>query len=123
MAPKFINTTFKFVPVRVIDYSDKAELRRRSLGLYRAWYRQLPVTVFDYQLKMDGATARSKLREIFVRNSKIEDPKLINNLIMRGEMELNETVNRQKEECHLMKYFRTQETKPKSFLTKFLEGN
>lgn len=65
---------------------------------------------------------RGKLREIFVRNSKIEDVGTINNLVVRGQMELNEAVNKQKEDCHLWKYFREDTRKRQGFLTKFLEG-
>lgn len=78
--------------------------------------------MYDYNMSITGEEARTKLREIFVRNSHLEDPKLINALVMRGQMELNESVNKQKEECHLLKYFRAEPRRPRDFLSKFLEG-
>lgn len=122
MPPKFKDITFNFLPVRVALSNDQNELKRRSMNLYKAWYRQIPIIIYDYKLALAPEEARSKLREIYVRNSKIKDPREINALIMRGEMELNETVNKQKEACHLWKYFRTEDRQPQSFLTRFLEG-
>jgi len=122
MPPKFKDITFNFFPVRITSSTDKEELRRRSINLYKAWYRQIPAIVYDYKLNLSTEDVRSKLREIYVKNSRIEDPKQIAQLITKGEMELNESVNRQKEDCHLFKHFRTTESRPRSFLTKFLEG-
>lgn len=122
MAPKFKNITWSFVPVKSGALNDSKDLRRRAINLYKAWHRQIPVIFYDYHMPLEPEVGRSKLREIYVKNSQITDPKVINHLIMKGEMELNETVNKQKEECHLWKYFRTTERRPQSFLTKFLEG-
>ena len=122
MAPKVKDLTFSFIPVRVGLSLEKRDLRRRSLNLYKAWYRQIPVIFYDYQMPLTPEDGRTKLREIFVRNSRIQDPKTINALIVRGQMELNESVNKQKEECHLWKYFRAEQRRPETFLTKFLEG-
>lgn len=122
MAPKLKDVTFNFIPVKSGLSLEKKEVRRRALDLYRAWYRQIPILFHDYHMPIAPETGRSKLREIFVRNSKIEDPRIIDALIIRSQMELNEAVNKQKEECHLWKYFRGDEPKPKDFLTKFLQG-
>ena len=122
MAPKFKDITFNFIPVQVGLSTNKTDVRRRALNLYKAWYRQIPIIFYDYHMPLRPEDGRSKLREIFVKNSRIEDPKTINALIMKGEMELNESVNKQKEECHLWKYFRSANKKPENFLTKFLEG-
>lgn len=122
MPPRVRNITFNFIPVRVGTSLEKSDLRRRSLNLYKAWYRQIPIIFYDYHIPITPEEGRSKLREIFVKNSRVEDPKTINALIMKGEMELNESVNKQKEECHLWKYFRSEERPPQDFLTRFLEG-
>lgn len=121
-APRVKDVTFNFLPVNTNLSLDKKEVRRRTLGLYRAWYRQIPIIFYDYNFPVTPEQGRSKLREIFVKNSRIVDPRLINTLVIKGQMELNETVNKQKEECHLWKYFRAEEKKPQTFLTKFLEG-
>lgn len=122
MAPKFKDITFNFIPIQARLTNDKKELRRRAINLYKAWYRQIPIIFYDYHMPLSPEDGRSKLREIFVSNSRIQDAKTINGLIMRGQMELNESVNKQKEECHLWKYFRSADRKPENFLTKFLDG-
>lgn len=122
MPPKFIDITFNFVPVKTGLSLNKTEARRRVLGLYKAWYRQIPVIFYDYNFPLSPEQGRSKLRELFVRNSRIDDVRVINTLVIRGQMELNEVVNKQKEECHLWKYFRDDQRKSQDFLSKFLEG-
>lgn len=123
MPSVYKNITFNFIPVAINKSLDKKSVRHAVISLYKAWYRQLPIIIYDYKLPISNEDARSKLREIFVRNSKIEDPKMINALVIKGEMELNETVNKQKEECHLWKFFRSDARGSRDFLTKFLEGS
>lgn len=122
MPPRFKDITFNFIPVRTGLSLDKKDVRKRALNLYKAWYRQIPILLYDYNMAIPPEVGRSKLREIFVTNSKIEDPRVVDQLIIKSQMELNESVNKQKEDCHLWKYFRSQEKKPKDFLTKFLDG-
>lgn len=122
MPPRFKDITFNFIPVRTGLSLDKKDVRRRALNLYKAWYRQIPILLYDYRMPISSEVGRSKLREIFVRNSRIEDTRVIDGLIVRGQMELNESVNKQKEDCHLWKYFRAETRKPQDFLTKFLDG-
>lgn len=92
------------------------------MSLYKAWYKQIPIIFYDYNLALTPEQGRSKLREIFVSNSKIDDVRAINGLVIKGQMELNEVVNKQKEECHIYKYFRDDLVKPQDFLSKFLDG-
>lgn len=122
MPPRQINVTFTIVPVKTALSLDKNEAKKRVLALYKAWYRQIPIIFYDYNLSIPLEAGRSKLREIFVRNSKITDVRVINGLVIKGQMELNEVVNKQKEECHVYKYFREDQRKPKDFLSKFLDG-
>lgn len=122
MPPKFNDITFNFLPIKTGLSLDKRDVRRRALNLYKAWYRQIPIILYDYKMPIRPEVGRSKLREIFVRNSKVEDVRVIDGLIIRGQMELNETVNKQKEDCHLWKYFRAQDRRPQDFLSKFVEG-
>lgn len=122
MPPRFKDITFNFIPVRTGLSLDKTDAKRRVLNLYKAWYRQIPIIFYDYRIPLTPEQGRSKLREIFVQNSRIQDIKAINELVMKGQMELNESVNKQKEECHLWKYFTKADKKPQDFLTKFLDG-
>lgn len=122
MPPKIKDITFNFIPVKTGLSLEQKDVRRRALNLYKAWYRQIPILLYDYHMPISAEAGRSKLREIFVRNSKIKDTRITDGLILKGQMELNEAVNKQKEDCHLWKYFRAEEQKPKDFLTKFLDG-
>lgn len=122
MPPRYKDITFNFIPVQTGLSLDKADVKKRVLNLYKAWYRQIPIIFYDYHIPLTPEEGRSKLREIFVKNSRIQDPRIIDGLVIRGQMELNESVNKQKEECHLWKYFRSTERKPQDFLTKFLDG-
>lgn len=123
MPPRFKDVTFNFIPIKTGLSLDKKEARFRALNLYKAWYRQLPIILYDYNMTITPEQARSRLREIFVKNSHINDVKLINSLVIRGQMELNESVNKQKEGCHLFKYFREDQKRPNDFLSKFLANN
>lgn len=123
MPPRFRDVTFNFIPIKTGLSLDKTEARIRVINLYKAWYRQIPVIIYDYNMPITPEQGRSKLREIFVKNSLIQDVKTINGLVIRGQMELNESVNKQKEECHLWKFFRDEQRKPAGFLSKFLANN
>lgn len=123
MVKRLKDITFNFIPVAINRSQDPKIVRSAVISLYKAWYRQLPIIIYDYKLAITNEEARSKLREIFVRNSRIQDPKMISSLVLKGEMELNESVNKQKEECHLWKYFRSEPRGQKDFLSKFLEGS
>lgn len=122
MPPKLKDITFNFFPVKTALSLDKTEARRRVINLYKAWYRQIPIIFYDYHIPISPEDGRTKLREIFMSNSRLQDVRVINGLYLKGQMELNETVNKQKEDCHVWKYFRGDNRKPQDFLTKFLEG-
>lgn len=116
--------TFNFIPVKTGLSLEKKDVRNRAINLYKAWYRQIPIVFYDYNIPLTVEEGRSKLREIFVKNSRITDPRVADQLIIKGQIELNESVNKQKEECHLWKYFRTTDQRGKSqdFLSKFIDG-
>ncbi|GAB0086084.1 NADH dehydrogenase [Sergentomyia squamirostris] len=109
--------------VRPILSVDKIEARRRVFNLYRAWYRQIPYVVMDYDIPKSVEQCREKLREEFMKHKDVSDIRVIDMLVIKGQMELKETVEIWKQKGHIMRYFKeTYEPKPTDFLSKFLSG-
>lgn len=110
--------------VKPILSLDKNDARRRVLNLYRAWYRQIPYICYSYELPISEKTLRNKVRELFFANKSHTDVRVIDMLVLRGHMELNDTINKFKSKMHVMAYFKDPTFyQKKDFLSKFLTGH
>ncbi|KAJ1933672.1 hypothetical protein DL89DRAFT_269677 [Linderina pennispora] len=101
-----------------------AEARTRSIQLYRQWQKSVPQIMIDYHLSMPQAVVRSKIREEFEKHRFVSDPRVIDVLLFKSRIELEEFVNVWKQYPHAMRYFDENEKEPEStkFLDKFVEG-
>ncbi|VVC89618.1 unnamed protein product [Leptidea sinapis] len=52
--------------VRPVLSLDNAEAKSRVLSLYKAWYRQIPYIVRDYDIPKSEENCRAKLKELKV---------------------------------------------------------
>ncbi|KOC70846.1 NADH dehydrogenase [ubiquinone] 1 alpha subcomplex subunit 6 [Habropoda laboriosa] len=99
------------------------DCRNRVITLYKAWYRQIPYITALYDLPKTDADCRKKLKEIFKRNAHLTDIRTIDILLIKGQMELEETTNMWKPTCTLLYYWNdTVDPKPTDFMSKFLGG-
>lgn len=110
--------------VRPLMSIDATEARKRVITLYKSWYRQLPYIVMLYDIPKNLAQCREKLREEFMKNSRVKDIRVIDMLVIKGQMDLRETEQMWRQKGHIMTYFKdTTVCEPNDFLSKFLSGN
>ena len=91
--------------------------------MYKAWYRHIPQLVLDKNLPKSTEQCKQKLREEFMKHKDVKDVRVIDMLVIKGQMELKETAAKWKQVGHVMDYWKeTVNKKPKDFLSKFLDG-
>lgn len=110
--------------VRVIMSRNKEEARKRALILYKAYYRLLPWIYNKFDVPKSMEQMRCKLREEFTKHPEYDDVRVIDLLIIQGQMELKAMKHFWVQKRHLMEYFKEYpDTRPKDFLSKFLDGH
>eukprot|EP00729_Bicosta_minor_P000659 gene659-1065_t len=110
---------------RSVLNSTSAEARHRVIGLYRAWYRDIPYICETFTLPVGVKDCRLKLKEFFMRNKDVSDIRVVDMLVAKGQLELEETHAIWKQKSHVMRFFEDPAgpKQPKDFMTKFLAGS
>ncbi|KAK2576981.1 hypothetical protein KPH14_011944 [Odynerus spinipes] len=110
--------------VRPILSTDHAQARRRVLALYKAWVREAPFIVMDYNIPYSRKQCLEKIRSEFMKHKHVTDLRVIDLLVLKGHMEFMEIINMWKPVGNLLFHFKdTHNPKPKDFLGKFLAGH
>ncbi|XP_043577863.1 NADH dehydrogenase [ubiquinone] 1 alpha subcomplex subunit 6 [Bombus pyrosoma] len=100
------------------------DAHRRVITLYKAWYRQIPFILSNYDVPVTKEDCIEKLREQFKRHANLKDTRVIDMLLIKGQMDLQETCSQWKPAATFMNYWKvTEEPKPKDFISKFISGH
>merc|ERR1712038_650753 len=97
---------------------DSNEARARVLSLYKAWYRQIPDMKAEYDIPVKTEECRERLRILFKSKSHIKDVRVIDMLVIQGQLDLQEVVEKWATATTIMsKHFKESiEEKPKDFM-------
>ncbi|KAJ8731348.1 hypothetical protein PYW07_004512 [Mythimna separata] len=109
--------------VRPLMSKEFTDARRRALGLYRAFYRNIPYIIQYFDIPKNEEDCRWKLRELFYKNSCITDVRIIDLLVIKGYIELKEITQSWQQKHHMMRHWNPAlDPKPGDFLSKFFAG-
>ncbi|KAG8690267.1 cystathionine beta-synthase [Ceratobasidium sp. 395] len=75
---------------------------KRSIQLYRDWYRSAPEIIAIYGLNVPPSLIRLRIREKFEQYRYVTDPAVVDVLLHKGRLEYQETMNCWKQEPHIM---------------------
>ncbi|XP_013145124.1 PREDICTED: NADH dehydrogenase [ubiquinone] 1 alpha subcomplex subunit 6-like [Papilio polytes] len=69
--------------VRPVLSLNRGEARARVLNLYKAWYRQIPYVVKEFDMPKSEDQCRAKLKEMFLNNKNVTDVRVIDMLVIK----------------------------------------
>ncbi|KAF0682692.1 Aste57867_25210 [Aphanomyces stellatus] len=72
-----------------------------AVTLYRQITKQVPRVLTLYDISMEPAQARLAVQAFFRKNADVKDPRVVDMLITKAGMELEETLMQWKQKAHL----------------------
>merc|ERR1711879_332198 len=98
---------------------------KRAVQLFRNTMRSVPRMIVNYELTFSEDQIKARVRELFRKHEGVTDPSVIDMLVYKGQLELEETNMVWKQTPHLMQYFaepqRNNDTHDE-VITNFLKG-
>ncbi|GLD91871.1 hypothetical protein PINS_up000404 [Pythium insidiosum] len=73
-----------------------------AVTLYRYITKQVPRVLTLYDISMEPAEARLAIQALFRKNADVKDPRVVDMLIKKANMELEETLMQWKQKVHLL---------------------
>ncbi|CAF1037826.1 unnamed protein product [Didymodactylos carnosus] len=113
--------------IRPVLSVNHAEAKRRVLNLYKIWLRQIPYIRVDYiSNNWTEPELRKILKDNFLQNKNVTDIRVIDRLLVKGQMDFVETAEIWRQAHNAALFDRSMDTykiKPKHFLERFYEGH
>lgn len=100
-----------------------AEASRNVWQLYRTAIKAAPDIVENYQLERTPSQVRQRIKEEFRKHKDVKDPHVIDMLVWKGKMELEEALQLWKTKSHVVRFFMPQKPQYDEFMKKFFEGD
>lgn len=112
----------RFVPGRQIHSKNLEEARTEVRSLYRSFVRSVPYIMTTFKVaKLTEKQVYSVLREEFSKHGNVTDPRVVDMLVIKGKIELQEQVELWQQRTHFYRRFQeTTKKTPDSFMGKFL---
>lgn len=78
-----------------------AEAHARVMKLYKSMVAAVPNVINVYDMNMTPSDLRALIKKQFLRNADVKDPRVIDMLVVKGWMDLEETLLQFKQKTHL----------------------
>ncbi|XP_075977539.1 NADH dehydrogenase [ubiquinone] 1 alpha subcomplex subunit 6-like [Anticarsia gemmatalis] len=109
--------------VRPVMSTDFCEARRRAIGLYRAFYRYIPYIIKYFDIQKNEDDCKCMLRRYFYKNACVTDVRIVDILVIKGYIELQEVTHQWQQKGHMMRHWDPSvNPKPCTFMEKFMAG-
>ncbi len=110
----------------VVKASSPTSVKSSVVHLYRSIIRELPRVMTIYDVDLPLKSARSAISYHFRKHHAIQDTRIVNLLLAKGYMELEETLMQWKQKTHLLRILEPVElnkpTRPLTITEKMIYG-